>query len=430
MRPFRFLHAADLHLDSPFRGLASLPAAIRDRAIASTERALEKLIQVAIKERVDFIVLSGDIYDASSRSLRAQMKFQAAMQQLAEHRIQAFIVHGNHDPEDGEKARLAWPATVHFFSAEHVEMKPAYDREGHVVAHVHGMSYPTATVTENLALQYKVIDADAFNIALLHCNVDGDQAHEPYAPCTTQQLIDAQMDYWALGHVHTRQVLHADPYIVYPGNIQGRHARELGAKGCYIVEVSEYGQVALRFERLDTLVWFHETLSITDLQTEQELKDACDELLERVRDMAEGRSAMLRITWEGNGPAHVFLRREADKQALMDLYRQREALLAETDSSASFVWIESMQDRTGSALDVNALLQQDSFLGDMLRLSQQLSEQPDQLSQFVTEALEPLLTHRQASQYMKHIPPETMAAWLRDAEQLALQLLNEDKGGA
>lgn len=426
MRPFRFLHAADLHLDSPFRGLASLPAVIRDRIITSTERALERLIAIAIKERVDFIVLSGDIYDASSRSLRAQMMFQAAMQQLTEHRIQAFIVHGNHDPEDGEKARLTWPDTVHFFSAEHVEMKRAYNRAGEVVAHVHGMSYPTAAVTDNLALQYKVRDANAFNIALLHCNVDGDQAHEPYAPCTKQQLIAAQMDYWALGHVHTRQVLHADPYIVYPGNTQGRHARELGMKGCYLVDVSAHGEVLMTFERTDSLVWFHEMLSIDEMQTEQQLKDSCEELLERVRDRADGTSAMLRITWEGHGQAHEFLQKEAHKEALIAMLRQRETALVEADATAPFVWVESMQVRTGRAIDVSQLLEHDSFLSDMLRLTQQLGDDPEQLAQFVTEALQPLLTHRQASQYLHSIPTETMEGWLREAEQLAMQLLYED----
>lgn len=428
MRPFRFLHAADLHLDSPFRGLTSLPAMIRDRVITAIDQALKQLIAIAIQERVDFVVISGDIYDASSRSLRAQMMFQAAMSQLAEHRIQAFIVHGNHDPVDGEQARLMWPESVHFFSAKHVEMKHAYDRAGHVVAHVYGMSYATAAITDNLALQYKVSDVNAFNIALLHCNVDGNQAHEPYAPCTKQQLIDSQMDYWALGHVHSRQVLHTYPHIVYPGNLQGRHARERDIKGCYIVDVTERGEVLMTFQRTDVFTWFHESISIANMQTEQDLKDACDALIERVRAKAEGRSAMLRITWEGYGEVHDILQQDANRQALIDLFHHREIVRVEAHASAPFVWIESMQLRTGRAIDVDKLLEQNSFLGEMLRLSQQMSAQPEQLAHFVKEALEPLLTHRQASQYLKNMSLETMEQWLRRAEQLALEHWLEDEG--
>lgn len=425
VKPFRFLHAADLHLDSPFRGMMSLPSAIRNRIVESTFLALQQMIDVALRERVDFVVLSGDIYDLADRSLRAQIEFQSAMKQLAKKQIQVFVIHGNHDPMDGRKAALTWPDSIHFFSSEDVQMRPAYDRNGQVVAHIYGMSYPTAAVTENLSAKYKVRDHSMYNIAMLHCNVDGDQSHEHYAPCTKQELILTGMQYWALGHIHTRQVLYMEPYIVYPGNLQGRSVRELGPKGCHVVDVSEQGRTKLSFHNTDAVRWFHEVISINSMNTEQDLSDALNDIVEQIGLKAENRPAIVRVTMEGRGSLHKLLQRETEVQELVEAVCQRQLKLAESDTAAPFVWLESIKVKTGVEVDKEQLLNQDSFLGDMLRISQQLTENEEQLELFSEEALDALFSHHQAAKYIKAMPAEDRLEWLRTAEELAIHLLYE-----
>jgi DNA repair protein SbcD/Mre11 len=233
MKAFRFMHAADLHLDSPFAGMAALPQGIRESLRQSTFLALTHMVQLAIQQKVDFVLISGDVYDLSDRSLRAQIRFQKAMQRLSASGIAVYIVHGNHDPEDGLSAKLNWPAGVHFFSTQEVEVLPVVVENKGEIARIYGISYATAAVTENLvrrisekhASMKNIINlghaSDAglaehaegsignlklnssFKIGLVHTNVDGDKGHANYAPCSMQDLLGAGMDYWALGHVHT-----------------------------------------------------------------------------------------------------------------------------------------------------------------------------------------------------------------------------------
>ena len=202
MKGFRFLHAADLHLDSPFKGLSEPPPAIarviRDAALS----ALDRLVQTALEEQVDFVLIAGDVYDLRDRSLRAELRFLQAVERLQEAGIGVYVVHGNHDPLDGRRAALKWPDNVYFFAADQVESIIAHSRDGHPVARIHGISYPTASVTRPLAPLFQAVDEPLYQIGLLHCNVDANRAHANYAPCSLEDLLRTRMDYWALGHVH------------------------------------------------------------------------------------------------------------------------------------------------------------------------------------------------------------------------------------
>jgi exonuclease SbcD len=463
MKRLRFIHAADLHLDSPFKGMAALPQRLRERVRESTFESLNRLVSLAIREQVDFVVISGDVYDLADRSLRAQIRFQKAMQQLAERDIQAYIIHGNHDPEDGRAAKLNWPAAVHFFASDHVETVAAQKQGRGVIALIHGISYRTAAVTENLAVQYRGHDSSVFQIGLLHTNVDGDPAHDNYAPCSKEELLRSGIHYWALGHVHTRKVLHASPAIVYPGNLQGRSIRETGPRGCYVVDVNEEGRAELTFHALDSLRWHDNTLSIQGLQTEQELRDLLDEHREKLRQAAEGRDCIVRLVLEGRGALHNLLRKgRALNELLADLREQEASRIGSAadhgeewstpvvDTAAQdsdwmkdkrnveahninpstrggFVWIESMEDRTGSELDREQLLQQKSFVGDLLRLSQSLLRDEAALSAFAGEALASLQLP-QAAGSPAALEPERLQQWLRAAEELTADLLAADGG--
>ncbi|MFD1907907.1 exonuclease SbcCD subunit D [Paenibacillus rhizoplanae] len=189
------------------------------------------------------MVISGDVYDVSDASLQGQLRFREALEELGRHGIQVFLIHGNHDPLDGPRLSSAPPAHVTVFGGSEPERVTVRRREdGREVAVVSGISYPTSKVTENTALRFsRQPGSSLFHIALLHGNVDGDLQHETYSPCTRKDLIGRGYDYWALGHIHKRSILHEHPPIVYPGNIQGRSIKETGPKGCYTVDVSAEG---------------------------------------------------------------------------------------------------------------------------------------------------------------------------------------------
>ncbi|MBP1965288.1 metallophosphoesterase family protein [Paenibacillus aceris] len=422
MKRLRFMHAADLHLDSPFKGMSALPERVRERMRESTFGALKELVAAAIQEQVDFVLISGDVYDLSDRSLRAQIRFQKALELLAAKGIPTFIIHGNHDPEDGRAAKLVWPADVHFFACDEVETLTVAKPDRGVIAQIHGISYRNSAVTDNLALQFKAGYEDAAQIALLHTNVDGDPAHDNYAPCSKQDLLKAGMHYWALGHVHTRNVLHEQPAIVYPGNLQGRNIRETGPRGCYIVEMSEDGRADLVFRSLDQVRWFQQRLSVTGILTEQELKDKIDELLEKMRTEADGRDAVVRIILEGRGAVSALLRKGRLLQELTAELRLDEA------ERSRFVWVESIEDRTASMLDLEALQQEKSFLGDLLRISAALRTDEAALQEFAGEALAALQSLPQAAGNPAAADPERLREWLRAAEELAADLLSADGG--
>ena len=200
----RFVHAADLHIDSPFSGIGDVDVRVANRLREATYDAFQNLVELCLESHADFLVIAGDVYDGADRSVRAQLRFRDGLSRLAEKGIQTFVVHGNHDPLDGWPSSLAWPDGVHIFGVD-PEWKNI-EKNGEVVAAVQGMSYPTRKVTDNLALKFCPPQSGSiFTIGLLHANVGANSAHPNYAPCTVEDLSTSGIDYWALGHVHTRQ---------------------------------------------------------------------------------------------------------------------------------------------------------------------------------------------------------------------------------
>jgi DNA repair protein SbcD/Mre11 len=449
VRRFRFVHAADLHLDSPFAGLSGIPAGVREALRQSGFEALNRLVELAVRVQADFVLIAGDVYDSADRSLRAQVRFLNALKVLAERGISAFVVHGNHDPADGKAAALDWPETVHVFPAGELRCIPVVlPGRGHV-ADVSGISYPTAAVRENYALRFKRESPgeDVYQIGLLHANVDGAADHEDYAPCTLKELAAGGMDYWALGHVHTRQVLHEEPYVVYPGNIQGRSVRETGAKGCYVVDVDEAGHTALTFHSLDAVRWMRTSSSIAGLRTEQELKDRMEVELEAARTEGGGRPVVVRMELTGRGPLHRMLQ-GGFLQELTEELRLAEAERAGEDyaggsgggAAGDFVWIESVKVRTGSDVDREALAASPGFLGDVLRMADGLlGADREQLKRFAEECMAPLLSHPKAGALARKsgmadldgLDSEAAEEWLKQAvEWLTDQLVDGEEEGA
>src|SRR5215475_4235357 len=215
MEQLRFIHAADLHLDSPFRGIGDATPELREELQGATLQAFERVVDHTISSKADFLVLAGDLYDSCDRSLRALLAFRRQMERLADRDISVYIVHGNHDPLNGWGSEFQLPPNVTTFSGR-TDTEP-FVRRGREVATITGVSYTRERVMENLAASVKPADNSPYSVAVLHTNVGGQTGHADYAPATVEELSSAGFDYWALGHVHTRSVLATDPsVVVYP----------------------------------------------------------------------------------------------------------------------------------------------------------------------------------------------------------------------
>ena len=293
---FTFLHAADIHLDSPLRGLDRYEGAPVDEIRGATRRALENLVDLALREAVDFVILAGDLYDGDWPDFDTGLFFVGQMRRLREADIPVFGVHGNHDAASKITRRLPLPENVYFFSTSAAETRHIEELD---IA-VHGQSFASQCTTDDLTKDYPAAVPGCFNLGVLHTSLTGREGHDRYAPCSEACLRDSGYNYWALGHIHQREVLPGTrPTIAYPGNIQGRHIRETGAKGCLLVRVDDGQEVTTEFQALDVLRWELASVSLDDARSEPEALDRVDDALRRLVEDAEGRPVAARVLLMG-----------------------------------------------------------------------------------------------------------------------------------
>lgn len=366
---FSFIHCADLHLDSPFEGIHDVDPQVARVLRHSTFNSFERIVFLAIEREVDFIVIAGDVYDSADQSLLAQIRFHDFLKRASEAGIQCFLIHGNHDPLNSWDAKLDLPLNCHRFGGDSVTKLTA-TRNGDPLADIYGISFPTRDVNENIAVQFSR-DGDApFAIGVLHCNLGGDPNHDNYAPCNIDDLQRANMDYWALGHVHTRNVVSPqDPCVVYPGNIQGRSVRETGERGCYLVRVDHNFVIDLEFLPTDVVRWFgpdDASLDVKNIDSFDLLLTELTEVRERLRSKADGRASIARIRLVGRSELHAqLLSLEVDRDLLGPL---REDECDRPDS----VWTESIQIATQPVIDIEQRRTVDDFVGDFLSIAHEL----------------------------------------------------------
>lgn len=274
-----FIHAADLHLDSPFKGLTRLPESIFEHVRLSTFHAFDRLIQTAINKKVDFVLLVGDLFDNEQQSLKAQVHLRNAFERLEQHNIAVYLSYGNHDYINGNKYKISYPNNVHIFPNEMVSSF-IFEKNGSKLASIYGFSYENRAVTENKVEKYTIENNEIpYHIAMLHGSIFGNQQHDPYAPFRLSELQETYFDYWALGHIHKRSVLETNPPIVYPGNIQGRHRNESGEKGCYYISMSK-SSIEKQFIPLHSIQF--ETMKI-NISSYGNLEDIRNKLLESIQ---------------------------------------------------------------------------------------------------------------------------------------------------
>ncbi len=297
---FTFLHAADIHLDSPLRGLEEYPDAPLEQIRLAARRAFDNLVQLALDEKVAFVLLAGDLYDGDWKDYNTGIYFMSRMGRLRDAGIPVIMVSGNHDAVSEIRRSLKLPENVTLFSHRKPER---YLFEKYGVA-IYGQSFSARSVTDELARNYPQGDPALFNIGLLHTSLNGRPRHEPYAPCTLDMLRSKGYQYWALGHIHQREEICCDPWIVFPGNIQGRHIRETGAKGCTLVSVDEGRVTKVEHRDLDVLRWVVCCIDPAGCDTLDMLADRVRDLFDEERAKAEGRPLAVRLIVDGVTSLH------------------------------------------------------------------------------------------------------------------------------
>ena len=421
MTRIRFVHAADLHLDSPFVGIkAAAPENVARALHDATFAAYENIIELCIDESVDALLVAGDVYDSADRSLRAQLKFVDGLKRLDDAGIRSFVCHGNHDPLDGWEARLNYPPGCTRFG-EDFEAVPVFEHEpGRAV--VHGISYPMRDVYDNLVPRLGAVDPNTFSIGLMHANVDGNADHAAYAPCSLADLVFSGISYWALGHVHTRQVLSdRSPTVVYPGNSQGRHPNEPGARGVYLVDVDDDGTVNLDFRAVDTVRWERPALDISDMATEQDLIDGLHQGMEAALESNTGRSVVVRVALSGRGALHGSLRQPDFIEGVVD------TLNGEWAERSPFAWCERIEDETAPPFNREDRVEGSDFLSEVLKTADRAKEDPEMLGR-LRGGLDDLYRHRR---YRKHVSDDApndddLLALIDEAESIVVDLLAGD----
>lgn len=452
MLPVRFIHAADLHLDAATRGLSrDLPPALAERLHDATFTALERLVCLCLDEKPDFLIVAGDLYNHEDGSLRAQLKMRDGCERLAAAGVRVFITHGNHDPLSSRIHSLRWPDNTTIFDDSYAAHPVT--RNGETIAIVHGISHATARETRNLSRLFNRTEDACPQIGILHCTLGTADGEQRYAPCSLEDLTGSGMDYWALGHIHQRQVVCETPRVVYPGSTQGLHIGEEGQHGCILVDMDASGRMDLAFRPLGPVQWQTVNIDIgsstgqrpegpatqsTEATAGSTAHDPASEHLPpadvdaltalAVARMEEATAAahagctdmIFRLDFTGRGPLDRILRRTADAADLLEHLRSEVAALAPG------CWIKDFRIDTRPDADMDALLGRDDLLGATLREAAGTTASPEALHSLAAGALASLYTHHAARKALDQLDDATLAALAADAARLCIDLLESD----
>jgi DNA repair protein SbcD/Mre11 len=307
---FKFIHAADIHLDSPLRGLEKYEGAPIENIRQATRKSLANLVQFALAEPVAFVIIAGDLFDGDLKDYSAGLFFARQMACLQEAGIQVFVISGNHDAVNNMTKTLRLPANVTMLTTE----KPQTVLIDHLGVALHGQGFATREGKEVQVGAYPDAIKGHLNIGILHtCANENSGLHQRYVPCTLEELRSHGYDYWALGHIHQRRCLTDNPCVYFPGNLQGRHAKETGPKGCLLVTVSDTHIPAAEFKALDVLRWEHCNVDVTEAANEDDVLADVAANLASLRETSNGLPLAVRVEITGASPAHSKLHADPDR---------------------------------------------------------------------------------------------------------------------
>ncbi|MBK7674690.1 MAG: DNA repair exonuclease [Candidatus Accumulibacter sp.] len=376
----RFIHCADIHLDSPLRGLELYDGAPAQEMRQATRRAFANVVDLAIDRAADFVLIAGDIFDGDWPDFNTGLYFASELRRLAEPDIRVFLGYGNHDAVSKLTRSVPLPKNVFSFPSN----RPATEVIESLGVAIHGQSFATEAVSTDLSAAYPAPRAGLLNIGVLHTALSGREGHQPYAPTTADRLTDKGYDYWALGHVHSREIVRQSPWIVFPGNTQGRHARETGAKGCMVVDAEPgVGIRSVEFVPTDVARWHQLGIDIAALASEDDLHAAVQAEVRAAQVAAGDRLLALRLTLTGRGPLHhaIVSNREAIRAQLA-------ASIGE--ASAGMAWLEKVRIKVTAPLDLPRLAERDDPIGLLIRSIESLQVDPGRLQSLAESVLSDL----------------------------------------
>lgn len=337
MTDFRFIHAADIHLDSPLDHLRSLDEATAKLVATASRRAVERLVAAALEQEVAAVVIAGDLFDGPVRDASAALWVDSQFRKLTAAGIDVVLIRGNHDALSNASRSVKWSSGVIELGAEK-STSHIIDRCGLAI---HGQSFGARAVYENIAATYPEALSGYFNIGMLHTSLAGNSGHDTYAPTTVDVLEGRGYDYWALGHIHlrTEQSLSSRSWVGFSGNTQGRHVRETGPKGCYLVTVRDRQIARTDFIATDSVRWF-------ELPVDVSLIDSLSDLGEMVCGACEGlvqdnidRHLAVRVRFSGASKLHGQLATSVARQNIA-------AMLADKMREIGTIWLESVKVET------------------------------------------------------------------------------------
>jgi len=416
---FCIVHAADLHIDSPLRGLSRYEGAPVAELRGATRRALSNLVSLCLEEQAKLLLIAGDLYDGEWRDYSTGLFLSAQLARLREVGTQVVWIRGNHDAESRLTKHLVLGDHVHELGAKRPETR-VFDALGIAV---HGQGFATAAVTDDLSVHYPPPLVGALNIGLLHTALSGRAGHAPYAPCEIRTLENKGYDYWALGHVHAREVVREAPYIVFPGNLQARHVRETGAKGATLIHVDAGVITRLEHRALDVVRFAHARVDVSAVDHVDDVIALCRRAMLEAVAQSEQRLCALRLSLCGKTRAHAAL--------MQDPERVRAAIKARShELSTGDVWIEDILFSTEIPLDLASLRTRDDAVGQLVRQLSAMREDPVQFAAFMAELaeLETLLPHdvRSSELGLDLRDPEQARGLIDSVEQLLLPRLFDE----
>lgn len=421
---FRFVHAADIHLDSPLRGLSAQEDAGIERIRKAPREAFDNLIGQVIDEEADFLVIAGDLYDGDWRDYQTGLFFVSQMGRLAQAGIPVFLLYGNHDAESTITRRLTLPDNVTVFPSRKAQ---SYQLNELGVV-LHGHSYHQRDITENLVPAYPEPVPGMFNIGVLHTGLGGLGGHQDYAPCALSDLVNKGYDYWALGHVHQHQIMSTRPHVVFPGNLQGRHIRETGPKGACLVTVEDGTVSDVATLAADVVRWAQVQVEVEGCDRQLDVVDRMRQAIEcSVSEEAQGRLLVCRLILTGRTPLHG------------QILGSAESLLAEARATAlgmghEVAWIERVVVSTEPVLDAATLRQREDALGEIRRQLDQAAEDPalvEQLKADIGDFLNKLpheIRTELDSPLAQAVLDEDYPRMVQDASDYLLARLIEEEG--
>lgn len=406
----KFIHTADLHLGSSFCGISNISGELAKKLSKATFTAFDNIISLCIENEVDFLLISGDIYDSADRKIYEQLEFRRKLEKLSKNNISVYLAFGNHDPLNGWSADIKWPENVQIMPGNEPECF-FHKSNGTKIAAIVGMSYKRRDITSNLTKYYPAKENSwPFTIGLLHCNLGTDTGHEPYSPCSLNDLSDKDYDYWALGHIHKPSIIKkSKPAVIYSGNPQGRDIGESGPRGCYMISVKNNDITDTKFIETSDIRWEEHVISIEKIDNEDELVKEIYKNIQKLRKIAGGKPVFCRLRLTGRSPVHSFLIREGTISDLIKYFRDEE------EGNENFVYIERIIDNTEPAIDLEAVSKREDIIGDIIQISDSILESNEKL-QFISSELDELFNSNKGRKYIEKLSDDELKELVKEAE--------------